>query len=198
MAEVYQGNPCRKYGHTERYVSNNNCFMCSQIKQKIYYNENKEEILEKIRTYQENHKEELLQYRKDNSEKKNKYCKIRYYRDVEESRKRAREKYNPSQRREYRRDNQEKIRASSRIWRKKNPKIGAYHAANYRAMVKQQTPPWADLDKIKEIYMNCPDGYEVDHIHPLSKGGLHVDYNLQYLTISENRSKGNKLKSFLL
>ena len=56
-----------------------------------------------------------------------------------------------------------------------------------------QTPPWADLDKIKEIYLNCPKGYEVDHIHPISKGGLHVDYNLQYLTISENRSKNNKI-----
>lgn len=46
---------------------------------------------------------------------------------------------------------------------------------------------------ILEIYKNCPKGYEVDHIVPLSKGGKHHPSNLQYLTISENRKKGAKL-----
>lgn len=63
----------------------------------------------------------------------------------------------------------------------------------YYTKKKNQTPSSADLEKIKEIYMNCPDGYEVDHIIPISKGGLHHQDNLQYLTISENRSKGNRL-----
>ena len=51
----------------------------------------------------------------------------------------------------------------------------------------------ADRDKIKEIYANRPEGYEVDHIIPLSKGGLHHEDNLQYLTVLENRQKSNKL-----
>ena len=69
-----------------------------------------------------------------------------------------------------------------------------FHFMTYYARKKNQTPEDADLEKIKEIYMNCPDGYEVDHIFPIAKGGLHHQDNLQYLTISENRSKGAKLE----
>ena len=35
--------------------------------------------------------------------------------------------------------------------------------------------------------------YEVDHIIPVSKGGKHIIYNLQYLTKSENRRKSRKI-----
>lgn len=66
-------------------------------------------------------------------------------------------------------------------------------AANYRAKVRNQTPPDADRKAMQEFYINRPDGYEVDHIIPISKGGLHTLSNLQYLTISENRKKSNKI-----
>jgi 5-methylcytosine-specific restriction endonuclease McrA len=66
-------------------------------------------------------------------------------------------------------------------------------SAHYRAQLRNQTPPWADRKAIKEYYRLCPKGYEVDHIIPISKGGLHDLPNLQYLTIRENRSKGNKI-----
>jgi len=66
-------------------------------------------------------------------------------------------------------------------------------SANYRAKVKNQTPADADRKAIQEFYANCPEGYEVDHKIPISKGGLHTLSNLQYLTITENRKKSNKL-----
>ena len=78
-------------------------------------------------------------------------------------------------------------------WASENRPVKNAIAANRRAMKLNQTPSWADLDKIKEIYLNCPEGYHVDHIHPLSKGGLHVDYNLQWLKVYDNLSKGNKI-----
>lgn len=65
--------------------------------------------------------------------------------------------------------------------------------SRYSAKKKNQTPDDADLKAIKEFYLDCPEGHEVDHIIPISKGGLHTLSNLQYLTISENRSKGSKL-----
>lgn len=68
-----------------------------------------------------------------------------------------------------------------------------HYFMSYYTKKKNQTPLDADLDLIKDIYLNCPDGYEVDHIIPINKGGLHHQDNLQYLTVSENRSKGDRL-----
>ena len=65
--------------------------------------------------------------------------------------------------------------------------------ARYRARMKAQIVPGEDIQPIQDFYANCPDGYEVDHIIPLSKGGLHSLSNLQYLTITENRKKSNKI-----
>lgn len=65
--------------------------------------------------------------------------------------------------------------------------------ARYMAKKKNQTPDNANIPAIQEFYLNCPKGYEVDHIIPISKGGLHTLENLQYLTVSENRRKSNKI-----
>ena len=67
--------------------------------------------------------------------------------------------------------------------------------ARRRAAKLQRTAAWADHEKIKEIYANCPKGYEVDHILPLQGelvSGLHVPENLQYLTKADNVRKKNK------
>ena len=65
--------------------------------------------------------------------------------------------------------------------------------ARYRARKKNQVIPGEDLQPIKELYKQTPPGYEVDHIIPLSKGGLHTFSNLQHLTKNANRKKSNKI-----
>ena len=68
--------------------------------------------------------------------------------------------------------------------------------AKRRADKLNATPKWANLEKIKEKYKNCPKGYHVDHYFPLQGKnvcGLHVENNLQYLPANKNISKGNKL-----
>ncbi len=73
-----------------------------------------------------------------------------------------------------------------------------YYSNKRRAAKLQRTPKWANMGKIMDIYKKCPEGYHVDHIVPLqgnSVCGLHVEYNLQYLTAAENLEKSNKLLS---
>lgn len=50
-----------------------------------------------------------------------------------------------------------------------------------------------EKEEMRDFYANCPEGYEVDHIIPISKGGRHCMDNLQYLTREENRKKFNKM-----
>ncbi len=65
----------------------------------------------------------------------------------------------------------------------------------------KRTPVYADLEAIKEFYVNCPKGMEVDHIIPLqgkTVSGFHILPNLQYLTVRANRKKKNKFPYYPL
>lgn len=64
----------------------------------------------------------------------------------------------------------------------------------YKLSIKNQQPVFADVEKIRQIYADCPAGYHVDHIIPLhgaTVSGLHIESNLQYLLASENQKKSN-------
>lgn len=76
-----------------------------------------------------------------------------------------------------------------------NKKLYLAKSAARRAAKLKRTPKWANLQKIKEFYLNCPEGHHVDHIIPLQGkniSGFHVLENLQYLPAKENLSKSNK------
>lgn len=82
-----------------------------------------------------------------------------------------------------------------RRWRENNR--GQYNAIAAKRRAAKLNATLTGFDReILEIYKNCPKGYHVDHIIPLQGrevSGLHVPWNLQYLTPEENLSKGNRL-----
>lgn len=120
-------------------------------------------------------------WRKENPERKSKW--------YEENKTEVQE-YNEN----YRKENSDKVKELSKNW-KLNNREHATHMENLRRAKKlNATPLWADLEKIKEIYLNCPKSMSVDHIIPLQGKlvcGLHVENNLQYLSRKENSSKNN-------
>lgn len=76
----------------------------------------------------------------------------------------------------------------------RSSKRGKATRANYQRARSAQVQPDSDhLDLINAIYELCPEGWHVDHIVPLSKSGLHVPTNLQYLTSEDNMKKGTSL-----
>lgn len=113
---------------------------------------------------------------------------------------------------EWKAGNRDHIQAYNANWRAENPDYFSSwrtanldrcrsYLANYRGRKANATPLWADADKIAAIYaeatrLTAETGvpHEVDHVIPLAGKnvcGLHVETNLQVLTASANRSKGN-------
>ena len=96
----------------------------------------------------------------------------------------------------YREDNRERTRKIQRDYYARHShkiKAGAKTQRGARAL---RIPSWSETEQIAVFYKNCPPGCEVDHIIPLQGkfvSGLHVLGNLQYLSISQNRSKHNRV-----
>ncbi len=86
----------------------------------------------------------------------------------------------------------------NRNWVKRNPHIKNEGRVRYNASKRHQTPEGINKKKIQEFYKEAirltkETGipYEVDHIIPLSKKGLHIETNLQVIPATENRKKSN-------
>lgn len=105
----------------------------------------------------------------------------------------------------YYEQHKEEQKSHKKIWYnnhyKQDPKYYLAKCNKRRGVKLQRTPTWLtkeQLEAIKQIYKNCPSWAVVDHIIPLqgrNVSGLHVPWNLQYLTPEENKTKSNKHES---
>ena len=107
----------------------------------------------------------------------------------------------------YRKDNKEPIAVKKAAWQKDNKAACNATDAKRRSAKLNRTPKWTteeDLETIKQIYIvanqfskSFGTEYQVDHIIPLQGklvSGLHVPSNLQVITATENKIKGNKFE----
>lgn len=101
--------------------------------------------------------------------------------------------------------NYERAVANTMRWREENyarwRKSNDASSKRRMAALKAQTPPWADLAKIEEVYAaaralrEAGHDAEVDHIVALQgvdASGLHVHWNLQIVTRKQNLQKRNR------
>jgi 5-methylcytosine-specific restriction endonuclease McrA len=180
LKRFFTGKPC-KYGHiSERLTSNRSCLVCGKIKLQRWQQENPQKVraLDNARHLRD-------------KDKRNAAARARAKRDGAAATKRKNE---------WAANNRDKVKKIQKRWNDKNRhKINAY-AANRRALLfgaGQHTG-----EDIKQLYQsqdgNCGicekrlGRWHVDHIVPISKGGLNTKDNLQLLCKTCNLRKGAK------
>jgi 5-methylcytosine-specific restriction endonuclease McrA len=104
--------------------------------------------------------------------------------------------------REWRNRNPEKSKLSSVKWRKKNPQKTISQSSIRRG---RQRNAISEIDTqsagiIKSLYLArkrisecCGILFHVDHVIPISRGGLHIPQNLQIIPAKTNLQKSNKI-----
>ena len=186
----FTGKVC-KYGHLEdRRTSNGSCLGCEAEKEyknkkiataKRHYLENKDHRIECIKSWQEINKDKVYEYSATWRENNPEYASVYYA------------------------ENKEYINAKNCEYKRNNKDIVLTSSSFRRASKINATPPWLSkelLSEIRELYkisseLTLQTGvlHHVDHIIPLvnnSVCGLHVPWNLQVITATENLSKGNR------
>ena len=100
------------------------------------------------------------------------------------------------------------MRAWRAKWKKAHPEQAAATAGIRRAVKRHALPPWVDRKAIRKIYAESREiskatgiVHHVDHIYPLMHKaftGLHVPWNLQIITATENCVKHNSVTPSML
>ena len=197
--KYFLGDECN-YGHNYNYqclritYGSRSCYKCKLINNLIYSLENKEELNLKS----------CLSYHNLEPDKKKERIQsaTEWNQENKDAHKKADEKW--------KKNNPEKRKESTRKDRQSHPYRVNSHSSTRRAKEKNALPPWLSkkaykkIDKIfkerEKIQNETGIQYEVDHIMPIdcktSKCcGIHVPWNLEVITLTANRKKGNKLPS---
>jgi len=171
---------------------------------KYYY---RPECQECEKQYYQNNKEHYKQWREDNSEYLKEYVKQRredykeYYQEHYKKYYQNNKKYIIEKTKKWVKNNKKYRKEYYRQWQENNKDKVNVNNSKRRAMKLNQTPLNANMFKILEIYsitslmneISINIKWHVDHIKPLSRGGLHHQDNLQVLEASVNLRKSNKL-----
>lgn len=176
----FTGKPCKRGHICFRFTKQAHCSDCRKEDNAAYYSENTDQVLARVSRWNKDHFEQATNTQKAR-------------------RKRNPQKYNKIEKERWKRDHV-KMSLAVKIWFQANPERVRYYHGKRRAAKLNALPLWANLEAINQIYINCPEGFSVDHVLPLQGKlicGLHVPENLQYLTPSENSSKRNHFAPYI-
>jgi len=180
-----------------------------RLQAKNYYLKNRDEIIAKVVAYEEANKEARQEYRAEYYIR-HKDGKIKEY--YEANRDRISEAHRQwlqdnaqhvtDYAKRYYAENTDLVKSRCKSYYDRNKHVFTAKANKRRAAFLNAIPSWADLDEIKNVYLEAKHfGYHVDHIIPLQGKtvcGLHVWENLQVIPPAENLKKSNKFDESLL
>jgi hypothetical protein len=191
----------------------------NRIRSRRYRDKNKDLIRARVRSHYQANREDILNQKKLERAKDPEKFRAQTRRYQNENREKFRAIVRGSMRRwrardgnydkelaDFRRryaENPEKYRAYVDAWQQANPGRKRAHGINRLHRIEQRTPAWVDWDEINTVYAKCPTDMHVDHIVPIvgrtiegyKVSGLHVPWNLQYLTPDENMKKHNRMRA---
>jgi hypothetical protein len=180
LVRFFTGEPCKR-GHTaERLVSRGNCVECNRLAAAQWKannpKRNKEIKSASYRKHAARNRQKAAEYREKHRDAVRKAARERYYKNPE--------KY---------------IKANAEYCANRRGKRSFDHSMS-RSKKRGNLASWADFEKILLFYerahqMTKKTGvlHHVDHVIPVhgeTVSGLHVETNLQILTIYENGRKG--------
>lgn len=177
------------------------CKSCASVSCAEWRERNKEDVLAKSAIWRSKNADYMKEYQsayKQNNMHKYRASQAKYTASNQDKVKAAIKKWTT--------ENSERVKARKREWSKENPEIIAAHNHNRRSR-KIKAGGQHSAAEIREIFIaqrgmcaNChiridahgKDKMHVDHIVPLSRGGLNNKYNLQCLCPQCNLKKHAK------
>lgn len=183
---------------TGKYGYNSKCKICVKEERKEYYNEHREEAIEKQKRYYNSHKEDILEYKKE-YHKEHKEEKAEYDKLYREKNKEKRNEKN----KEYYQEHKEERAEYNKQWRENNPqncfnrhvKRRQSEENQGRGITKEQWLEMMEFFEWKCAYSNISltkENRSVDHVVALNNNGEHEVWNCVPMYANYNYSKKDK------
>ena len=205
----FDGKPCPRGHISSRNVKDNDCRECGRLAMAAWREKNRE----RFNSYARQMQRQRYRERGDEIRERDRKRKKKQHGNNPSRFRAACKRWqakNPGRQNQYSAKAYQRTRSThderTKQWYRDHPEIANAKNARRRAALMNATPAWLTRDHLLEIQKFYRDAqrkaratgieHHVDHIVPLKSSivcGLHVPWNLQVLTGSENSRKRNKL-----